>query len=171
MRSQRVFLAIAVFLLSAVPSFAACTLPLTAAPLSGVAGYRLSWQPIPNVTNYQVQVSSDNFQHVTTLITLPGGTSGVTVKQLTSNPSSLYSYRIIASNPSSAFDAPCSGTFTAGFSGINLHDRVNRIVLPVVGSTPGLNNASFKSSLRLGPAPVAIVGNTIVDPALCAGRE
>jgi hypothetical protein len=156
--------------LSAVPSFGAC-LPITATSNPAVGGFRLSWQPIPNATNYEVQVSSDNFQHSTTLLNLPAGSSGVSVNEIASS-SRVYSFRITASSPGNAFDAPCSGTFSSTFGGGSLfHDRVDRIVFPVVGSTRGLNNASFKTSLRLGPAPASSAGKIVFHPAGRAGSD
>jgi hypothetical protein len=172
MRSPRVFLAAALFILTALPSFGACTLALTATPLAGVPGYRLSWQPVGGATNYEVQVTSDSFRHVTTLANLPADTTGVSVKQLTTSVFTQYSYRIIASNPSSGSDVPCSGTFTASYGGVGLlAQHVNRIVLPVVGSTRGVNNASFKTSLRLGPASTTSVGKIIFHAAGRAGND
>jgi len=170
MRSLRVFVATALFGLSAVTSFGAC-LPITSTSLGGFNGYRLSWQPVTGATNYEVQASSDGFQHVTSLLNLPAGSTGVTVNELTSYFTQ-YSFRIIASNPSNPSDVQCSGTVAAYFgSNEVLHDRVNRIVFPVVGSTRGLNNASFKTSLRLGPAAASSVGKIIFHPAGRAGSD
>ena len=171
MRSLRVFAVTALFMLSAVTSFAAC-LPLTSSnSVGGPNGVRLSWQPVPGATNYEVQASADNFLHVTSLLNLPAGSTGVTVNELTSVVTQ-YSFRIVASNPSNASDVPCSGTFIGVFgSNEVLHDRVNRVVFPVVGSTRGLNNASFKTSLRLGPATTSSVGKIVFHPAGHAGSD
>jgi hypothetical protein len=171
MRSLRVFAVTASFVFSAVTSFAAC-LPLTSSnPVGGINGLRLSWQPLPGATNYEVQSSADNFLHVTSVLNLPAGSSGVTVNELTSVLSQ-YSFRIIASNPSNPSDIPCSGTFTAYFGSNEVfHDRVNRLVFPVVGSTRGLNNASFKTALRLGPATTLSVGKIVFHPAGHAGSD
>ncbi|MBV8544242.1 MAG: fibronectin type III domain-containing protein [Acidobacteria bacterium] len=170
MRSLRVFVATALFGLSAVASFGAC-LPITATSLPGFGGYRLSWQPVAGATNYEVQASADNFQHVTSVLNLPAGSTGATVNELTSVLAQ-YSFRIVASNPSNPSDVPCSGTVTNYF-GANetFHDRVNRTVFPVVGSTRGLNNASFKTSLRLGPASTSSAGKIIFHPAGRAGSD
>jgi hypothetical protein len=158
-------------MLSAVTSFAAC-LPLTSSnPVGGINGVRLSWQPVPGATNYEVQESADNFLHVTSLLNLPAGSSGVTVNELTSVLTQ-YSFRIVASNPSNPSDIPCSGTFTAYFGSNEVfHDRINRLVFPVVGSTRGLNNASFKTALRLGPATTSSVGKIVFHPAGRAGSD
>jgi hypothetical protein len=169
MRSTRFFLAAALFVVSAVPSFGGCTLPLTSAPVPS-GGYRLSWQPVAGATNYEVQLSSDAFQHSTTLLNLPAGSTGVTVNELASS-ARLYTYRITASNPANASDIPCSGTFSSFFGLGSLGQRVNRIVVPIVGSTRGLNNASFKTSLRLGPAPASSVGKIVFHPAGRAGSD
>lgn len=169
MRSTRVFLAAALFVVSAVPSFGGCTLPLTSTSL-GSSGYRLSWQPVNGATNYEVQVSSDTFQHSTTLLNLPAGSTGVTVNELSSIPR-VYTYRVTASNPANASDIPCSGTFSSFFGLGSLSQRVNRTVVPVVGSTRGLNNAAFKTSLRLGPAPASSVGKIVFHPAGRAGSD
>jgi hypothetical protein len=171
MRSLRVFAVTALFMLSAVTSFAAC-LPLTSSnPVGGSNGLRLSWQPVPGATNYEVQASADNFQHVTSLLNLPAGSTGVTVNELTSVVTQ-YWFRISASNPSNLSDVPCSGTFIGVFgSNEVLHDRVNRVVFPVVGSTRGLNNASFKTSLRLGPIATSSVGKIVFHPAGRAGSD
>src|SRR5207302_9845103 len=120
---------------------------------------------------YEVQASSDNFLHTTTLLNLPAGSNGVTVNELTSALQT-YSYRITASNSANVSDIPCSGTFT-GFFGASggLGQRVNRIVLPVVGSTRGQNNASFKTSLRLGPAEFTSAGKIVFHPAGRAGSD
>jgi hypothetical protein len=173
MRSTRVFVAAAVFILSVMPSFGACNFQVTTSNAN--PGTRLSWQPINGATNYEVQVSSDGFQHVTTLLNLGQGTSGVTVNQLASTIRT-YSYRIIASNPSIPLnfsDLPCNGAANLPLFGINtpLAQRVNRIVIPVVGSTRGLNNASFKTSLRLGPAQSLANGKIIFHPAGSAGGD
>jgi hypothetical protein len=130
--------------------------------------YRLSWQPVPGTTNYEVQVSSDGFLHSTTLLNLPSGATGVTVKELTS-VNRIYSYRITASNSS---DVLCSGTFNLSFAGgQGIGQRINRIVLPVVGSTRGQNNAQFKTSLRLGPAITSSSGKIVFHPAGRAGSD
>jgi hypothetical protein len=145
---------------------------LTSTSIPGVGGYRLSWQPVNGATNYEVQTSSDNFLHATTLLNLPAGSTGVTVNELTSSALHTYSYRITASNSANASDIPCSGTFTAFFGAAGgLGQRVNRIVLPVVGSTRGQNNASFKTSLRLGPAPTTSAGKIVFHPAGRAGSD
>jgi hypothetical protein len=171
MRSLKVLVATALFILCALPSFGTCNLPLTVTVLPNGGGYRLSW-PSGDETNYEVQVSSDGFQHVTTLTNLPAGSTGVTVKQLTSSVFSRYAYRIIGSKPSNPLDVPCSGTFTASSnSGLSLALRVNRIVIPVVGSTRGVNNANFKTSLRLGPPSTASVGKIVFHPAGRAGSD
>jgi hypothetical protein len=173
MRSIKLFVAAAVFVLAAVPSFGGCTLPITATVLPGFdVDRRLSWQPVNGATNYEVQVSSDGFQHVTTLLNLGPGTSGVTVKLL-SSVNRTYSYRIIASNPSNASDVPCTGTTSISYFGIAspLAQRLDRIVLPVVGSTRGQNNAQFKTSLRLGPSQSQSAGKIIFHPAGFAGSD
>jgi hypothetical protein len=169
MRSSRFFAAAALFVLSAVPSFGACTLALTSTILPGFSGYRLSWQPIAGATNYEVQVSSDGFQHATTLANLPAGSTGVTVNELTSSIR-LYSYRITAS---SASDVLCSASLNTSFSGtaLRLSPRINRIVIPVVGSTRGVNNANFKTSLRVGPVTSVSVGKIVFHPAGRGGSD
>jgi hypothetical protein len=145
-------------------------LPLTGTIVPG--GYRLSWQPPAFATNFDVQVSSDGFNHITTLISLPAGTTGVTIKQLTSSVFARYVYRVVASNPPDPFDIPCSGTFTGSSnSGLSIALRVNRSVIPIAGSTRGQNNASFKTSLRLGPATTTSVGKIIFHPAGRAGSD
>ena len=170
MKSTRVFVAAAFFILSVVPSFGACTFPVTTSPAN--PGFRLSWQPVNTATNYEVQVSTDGFQHVTTLLNLGSSATGVTVNSLTSTIQT-YSYRIVASNPSNPFDVPCTGTANVKFFGVSspLARSVNRIVVPLVGSTRGLNNASFKTSLRLGPAQSASNGKIIFHPAGRAGSD
>jgi hypothetical protein len=171
MRSPRVLVAVALFVVAAVPSFGGCTLPLTSTRVPGL-GYRLSWEPVNGATNYEVQVSSDNFLHATTLLNLPAGSTGVTVNELTSSALQTYSFRITASNAANASDIPCSGTFAAFFgAGEALAQRVNRIVVPVVGSTRGSNNASFKTSLRLGPASTTSAGKIVFHPAGRAGSD
>jgi hypothetical protein len=159
------------FVFAAAPSFAGCVLPLTRTQAPGGAS-RLSWQAVAGATNYEVQVSSDNFLHVTTLLNLPAGSTGVTVKELTSTDRQ-YSFRITASNPANASDIPCSGTYSAFFVGAEggIGQHVNRIVLPIVGSTRGLNNASFKTSLRIGPAPASSGGKIIFHPVGRAGSD
>jgi len=169
MRLPRVLVAVALFVFAAVPSFGGCTLPLTSASLP-VGGYRLSWQPVNGATNYEVQVSSDTFLHATTLLNLPAGSTGVTVNEVSSTPR-LYTYRITASNPANGSDIPCSGTFSSFFGLGSLGQRVNRMVLPVVGSTRGQNNASFKTSLRLGPAQFTSAGKIVFHPAGRAGSD
>jgi hypothetical protein len=140
--------------------------------LPGFGGYRLSWQPVSGSTNYEVQVSSDGFQHVTTLLNLGPGTSGVTVNELTTAIRT-YSYRVIASSPSNASDVPCTGTANLTLFGVAsaLARVVNRIVIPVVGSTRGQNNAQFKTSLRLGPAQFTSAGKIVFHPAGRAGSD
>ncbi len=175
MRSMRVLVATAVFVLSVGPSFGACTFPVTYTNSPLNVSTRLSWQPVNGATNYEVQVSSDGFQHVTTLLNLGPGTSGVTVTEQTSTIRT-YSYRIIASNPSSASnasDVPCTGTANLNYFGISskFAKRVNRIVIPVAGSTRGQNNAQFKTSLRLGPARSLSDGKIIFHPAGSAGSD
>ena len=169
MKSTTVFLATALFVVLAVPSVGGCTLPLTSTPVPQ-GGYRLSWQPVAGATNYEVQVSSDTFQHSTTLLNLPAGSTGVTVNQLASSARQ-YTYRVTASNPGNPSDIPCSGTFSSFFGLGSLGQRVNRIVVPIVGSTRGLNNASFKTSLRLGPAPASSAGKIVFHPAGVAGSD
>jgi hypothetical protein len=176
MRLIRVIAATALFIAFSVPLFAACTLPLTVTVLPGFdADRRLSWQPVAGATNYEVQVSSDGFQHVTTLLNLGPGATGVTVNELTST-NRTYSYRIIASNSSSAPNAsnvPCTGTADINYFGVitTFAERVNRIVVPVVGSTRGQKNAQFKTSLRLGPAQSLSVGRIIFHPSGRAGSD
>jgi hypothetical protein len=171
MRFVRILIATALFMAFNVPSFAACILPLTHSDVvPGGIGFRLSWEPIASATNYEVQQSPDNFLHVTTLLTLPTGSTGVTVKQLTS-ASHFYSYRVIAINATNPSDIPCTGTISTFVIGSGFGQRVNRIVLPVVGSTRGQNNASFKTSLRLGPAPAPSAGKLIFHPAGRAGSD
>jgi hypothetical protein len=168
MRSLRLLSAAALFVLSAATSFGACTLPLTVTTLPGSGGYRVSWQRVPGATGFQVQVSSDSFLHGTTLLNLPDDATGVTVNEFTSSARTLYSYRIIALNG----DYPCTGTFSATYSSaFALARLINRIVIPVVGSTRGLNNASFKTSLRIGPPPTTSVGKIIFHPAGRAGSD
>jgi hypothetical protein len=165
-------------MLSAVPSFGACTFPVTIGPapatatptpLGGFPGVRLSW-PASGATNYEVQ--SLNGLHTTTLTTLSAGATGVTVNEVTTSNRS-FSYRIIASNPSNASDVPCTGSASLSYPGqaVTLSPRVNRIVIPVVGSTRGANNAQFKTSLRLGPALSLSAGKIIFHPAGQAGSD
>ena len=170
MRSSRVLIATALFFLFVVPSFGACTFPVTNTGLT--VGIRLSWQPTAGATNYEVQVSSDSFQHAATLANLPTGTTGVTVTELTNSLRS-YAYRIIASNPPNASDVPCTGVATISYAGsaIGLSQRINRIVIPVAGSTRGANNAQFKTSLRLGPPTSLSAGKIIFHPAGRGGSD
>lgn len=97
----------------------------------------------------------------------------MSVNALTSSATTVFAYRIIASNPSNPSDVPCVATFSASFSGtaFSLGPRVNRLLLPVVGSTRGANNASFKTSLRLGPPTTLSTGKIIFHPAGRAGRD
>ena len=151
------------------------TIPSIVGQADSGQAYDLFWDPVVGATNYEVQVSSDGFQHVTTLLNLGPGTSGVTINQLTSTIRT-FSYRIIASNPPSPlneFTVPCTGTANLTLFGVvsPFAQRVNRIVIPVVGSTRGQNNASFKTSLRLGPAQSLSVGKIIFHPAGLAGSD
>lgn len=174
MRLLRVLAATALFSVSAGSSFGACNFTVTATSELPNLGYRLSWQPVAGATNYEVQASSDGFSRVaTTLIDLPAGTSGVTVNRLTTDFHGTYSYRIIASNPSNASFTPCTGSITVGFAGAitGFSQRLGRIVIPVVGSTRGTNNAVFKTSLRLGPAQFVSAGKIIFHPAGRAGSD
>ena len=83
-----------------------------------------------------------------------------------------YSFRVTASNPADVFDIPCSATFSSFFGlGGGLQQRVNRIVVPVVGSTRGLNNAAFKTSLRIGPGVATSAGKIVFHPAGRAGSD
>jgi hypothetical protein len=170
MKTTRALAVVALFVLAAAPSFGACTLTVSATPLQPVGGYRLSWQPVTGATNYEVQVSSDGFQHSTTLVNLPFGSTGVTVNELTS-VNRIVSYRITASNPSNASDVPCSATYNVSFAVGAIGRHMNRIVLPVVGSTRGQNDAQFKTSLRLGPATTSSNGNIVFHPAGSAGSD
>ncbi|HXH90617.1 MAG TPA: hypothetical protein VNN25_03475 [Thermoanaerobaculia bacterium] len=177
MRSSRVLIATALFFVVIGPSFGSCTFPVNISnALPGFGGYRLSWQPVISATNYQVEASSDGFRHSTTLANLGPGTSGVTVNELTSYVRGSYSFRITATSPSNPFasDVPCTGTaMNLNFSGIaiSLARRVNRIVIPVAGSTRGANNAQFKTSLRLGPPTSESIGKIIFHPAGRAGSD
>jgi hypothetical protein len=164
------------FFVFIVPSFGSCTFPVNINSLPNSGGYRLTWQPGISATNYQVEASSDGFQHSTTLANLGPGTSGVTVNELTSYLRGSYSFRITASSPSNPFasDVPCTGTaMNLNFFGIaiSLGRRVNRIVIPVAGSTPGANNAQFRTSLRLGPPTSLNTGKIIFHPAGRAGSD
>ncbi len=168
MSSSRALVATALFFLFIVPSFGACTFPVTTTGLPG--GDRLSWQPTAGATNYEVQVSPDGFQHSTMLANLPTGTTGVTVNELT-NSIQPYSYRITASNPSNASNVPCTGAATIQWAPSELYQRLSRIVIPVAGSTRGANNAQFKTSLRLGPPTSESSGKIIFHPAGRAGSD
>lgn len=169
MRSRRVLVATALSFLFIVPSFGACTFPVTVSDGIG-SSHRLSWQPTAGATNYEVQVSHDGFQHSTTLANLPAGTTGVTVSELT-NSFQPFSYRIIASNPSNASNVSCTGAATQSYPNTAFYQRVNRIVIPVAGSTRGANNAQFKTSLRLGPPTSMNSGKIIFHPAGRAGSD
>ncbi len=171
MRSPRVFVTAALFLWFAVPSFGACTFPVTYPNSILNPSTRLSWQPVNGATNYEVQVSSDGFQHVTTLLKLGAGASGVTVNEQISTFQKTYTYRIVASNPSDPSNVPCTGTVSVIFHNATTLQRFNRIVIPVVGSTRGQNNAQFKTSLRLGPAQATSAGMIIFHPAGRAGSD
>jgi|GEM_PF-958312 len=174
MRSIRVLAATALFAISALPLFAACPLPLTVTNFPGVTTtptFRLSWPSVPSATQYEIQSSPDGFVNTKTLKVVEAGTTSVTITQKTSAPFIVYSYRVIASHPSDPFDMACIGTTTTRYGAFGLAPLVRKTVIPVAGSTRGLNNADFKTSLRLGPASSSQGGKIIFHPAGQAGSE
>lgn len=172
MKSMKALTAAAAFALLAMPSFAACTFPVTVSP-QVASGYRVTWQPTLGATGFEVLMSSDAFQHWTSLATLPGSATGVSIDELTSAVSATFQYRIVAANSSANGGAPCTADVTLDFGGARaaLAQQAHRTVLPVVGSTRGLNGAMFKTSLRIGPAPDAEAGRIIFHPAGVAGSD
>jgi hypothetical protein len=174
MRSIRVLAATALFAISAVPLLAACPLPLTVTTFPGTntaQTFRLSWPAVTGATQYEIQSSSDGFVNTKSLRVFDAGTSSVTISQKTSEPFIIYSYRVIASNPSNPFDVQCIGTTTTRFSAFALAPLVRKTVIPVAGSTRGLNNADFKTSLRIGPATSSHGGKIVFHPAGQPGSE
>lgn len=173
MRSIRVLAATALFAISALPLFAACPLPLTVTnfPGTGTPTFRLSWPSVASATQYEIQSSSDGFVNTKSLKVVEAGTTSVTITQKTSAPFIVYSYRVIASHPSDPFDIQCIGTATTRFGAFALAPLVRKTVIPVAGSTRGLNNADFKTSLRIGPASSSQGGKIIFHPAGQAGSE
>jgi hypothetical protein len=170
MKSIRTLAVAVVLILVSLPSFAACTFPITATPQSD-GTYRLGWQPTLGASGFEVQVSSDAFQHWASVATLPADATGMTVKELTSKPGAQYTFRVIAANSSANAGAPCTGQMTLNFINSRFMRRVHRTVVPVVGSTRGANGALFKTSLRIGPATSLEIGNIIFHPAGVAGGD
>jgi hypothetical protein len=158
----------------AVPLFAACSLPLNVTTIDSDHGvFRLSWPTIAGAKQYEVQTSLDNFQHSATLETADSATNGVTITQKTTRPQG-YSYRVVASNPSNASDVQCVGT--ALVNNLNSQSVLvavgRKMVIPIVGSTRGANNADFKTSMRLGPAVSRFQsGKIIFHPADRPGSD
>ena len=174
MRSIRVLAATALFAISAMPLFAACPLTLTVTNLPGVTttpAFRLSWPVVASATQYEIQSSSDGFVNTKTLKVVDASTTSVTITQKTSAPFAVYSYRVIASHPSDPFDIQCIGTATTRFGAFGLATQVRKTVIPVAGSTRGLNNADFKTSLRIGPASSSQGGKIVFHPAGQPGSE
>lgn len=173
MRSIRVLAATALFAISAVPLFAACPLPLTVTnfPSPATPTFRLSWPSVASATQYEIQSSSDGFVNTKSLKVVDAATTSVTITQKTSAPFIVYSYRVIASHPSDPFDIQCIGTATTRFGSFALAPLVRKTVIPVAGSTRGLNNADFKTSLRIGPASSSQGGKIVFHPAGQPGSE
>ena len=172
MRSIRVLAATALFALSAVPLFATCPLPLTITTFPGSDQvFRLSWPVVPMATQYEIQASSDGLVNTKTLKIVDAATTSVTITQKTSKPFITYSYRVIASNPANVFDVQCIGTTTTRFGAFALAPLVRKTVIPLAGSTRGLNNADFKTSLRIGPVLSSQGGKIVFHPAGQPGSE
>lgn len=172
MRSIRVLTATALFVMSAVPLFAACPLPLTVTTIDSDNGvFRLSWPTVSGAKQYEIQTSLDNFNHSTTLQVAEAATNGVSITQKTTRMAG-YSYRVVASNPSNPADVQCIGTANVKIGAVSSLALLSRkTVIPVVGSTRGANNADFKTSLRLGPGTQPQSGKIIFHPAGQAGTE
>jgi hypothetical protein len=173
MKSIAILAATALFSISAVPLHASCTFPLTLTVVDKDNGVvRLSWQTVVGASQYEVQSTfDDNFVNTKTLEILPFGTNEITVTQKLSRVRTGVGYRVIASDPNNPRDIQCSGTTTSGILNESrlLQHFLRRTVLPVVGSTPGLNNAQFKTSLRLGPGVQS--GRIVFHPAGQAASE
>jgi len=155
MRSIRVLAATALFAFVGLPLAASCTFPLTVTVIDAQNGIvRLSWQTVFGAKQYEIQSTfDDNFSNTKTLDTVPFGTNEIAVTQKVSNLNSGVGYRVIASDPTNPRDIQCVGTTRVTLSGsaFQLVRLVRRTIIPVVGSTRGLNGAQFKTSLRLGP--------------------
>jgi hypothetical protein len=146
-------------------------LTITTLPSTTDAVFQLSWPGVLGASQYEIQASSDGFVNTKKLKLVDASTTSVTITQKTSKPSLIYSYRVIASNPANPVDVQCIGTATTNFLGLKLGRLVRKTVIPVVGSTRGLNNADFKTSLRFGPSAVSQTGKIIFHPAGQAGSE
>jgi hypothetical protein len=173
MRSIRVLAATALFAITAVPMFGSCTFPLTTKDLDLSNGiFQLSWTSVFGAKQYEVQTSLDNFVHTTSLGVVPSGTTAVTLQQRSSRLLSGYSYRVIASDPGNPQDLQCSGTTTYLAQSVPLVRTAHKTIIPVVGSTRGVNNAQFKTSLRLGPAGTFhTTGKIVFHPAGQPGSD
>jgi len=112
--------------------------------------YSITWDPVPHADTYILERSTDNFR------------TTVRREYVDANPTFLrdqvgyqatkdvrVKFRLTARDTQGQL-IPCSDTKELIFSpDVNFRRIVQKSVIPLVGSTPGLNGSQFKTSLRL----------------------
>ncbi len=115
-------------------------------------GYRYSvrWDPVPSADMYVLEESTDNFRTVRRIEFLDKSPSQLgTQFEYQSSTEVRAKYRLTASSVAGAIK-PCSTVEEITYSADPAYRKVmQKSVIPLVGSTPGLNGSQFKTSLRL----------------------
>jgi hypothetical protein len=160
---KRIFLALSLVLFGVQSAFCACALTATARDEhKTVASYwELSWTPVTGATEYVIEGSPDNFETVRRIQIDPTDPLTLEVVRYTTVDET-YQYRITAITPNET----CSSTVNVTFkSDRDLVRLTRRSIIPLVGSTPGINGANFKTSLRLrNPNGEDMTGKLVFHP-------
>lgn len=115
-------------------------------------GYRYSigWDPVPNADTYVLEESTDNFRTVYRTELVDQAPEALFREfSYQSSVEVRTKFRLTASS-SAGLIKPCSTTEDVVFSSDPAFRKVTqKSVIPLVGSTPGLNGSQFKTSVRL----------------------
>jgi hypothetical protein len=133
-----------------VPVSAQCTVALKAESERGGQRYELSWDPVPGADTYVLEESTDNFRTVIRKEWVDKAPEALrTTVTYQSTVDMRVKFRLMASQPHGPL-VPCSSTTELVFSDDARYRRtMQKSVIPMVGSTPGLNGSQFRTSLRL----------------------
>jgi hypothetical protein len=138
------------FCAGSLQSSAQCTVALKTKSERSGQRYVLSWDPVPDADTYILEESTDNFRTVIRrewVDKLPDALTTAVEYQTTVDLR--VKFRLTASQPHGSL-IPCSSTTELVFSDDARYRRMmQKSVIPIVGSTPGLNGSQFRTSLRL----------------------
>ncbi|HEX2834892.1 MAG TPA: hypothetical protein VHW00_17900 [Thermoanaerobaculia bacterium] len=141
-----------VLLFGAIELYADCTVNLKAASERSGRRYIISWDPVPGADTYVLEESFDNFRTVQQQTIVDQAPENLRRQfDYQASADTRVKYRLTAY--ASGFAAPlspCTATKEVTYSPDATFRRVvQKSVIPLVGSTAGLNGSQFKTSVRL----------------------